>query len=176
MNNLDVYLKSRHDFVNQFQLLYSYKQLGKDDKVNSMLDELYNDLKQEQLFLNTPCRKFVQEVFEHKISLSGSKWTFEIECINDDYYHRNLILSDNILFSIFYIWVNDLGIDFEGIHSHLGLIVEEEFVTLIIKINDVQLDESKIKKCFSSYNTEIISLTNDTSELEFFININELEV
>lgn len=34
MNNLDVYLKSRHDFVNQFQLLYTYKQLGKHEEVD----------------------------------------------------------------------------------------------------------------------------------------------
>lgn len=50
MDDLDVYLKSRHDFVNQFQLLYTYKQLGKESKVNSLIDELYQELKQEQLF------------------------------------------------------------------------------------------------------------------------------
>ena len=41
MNNLDVYLKSRHDFVNQFQLLYTYKQLGKHEEVDLLIDELY---------------------------------------------------------------------------------------------------------------------------------------
>ena len=41
--------------------------------------------------LNAPCRKFVHNVFEYKLSLSGSKWTFEIDNSNIDYYQKNLV-------------------------------------------------------------------------------------
>lgn len=176
MDDLDVYLKSRHDFVNQFQLLYTYKQLGKESKVNSLIDELYQELKQEQLFLNAPCRKFVQEVFSHKISLSGSKWTFEIECNSDEDYQRNLFLSDNILLNIYHKWMNHIVNEIDDLDTHIGLIIEQEFVTLIMSAKGITINENEIKQNFSNYNIEIISYNQEICELEFFININELEV
>ncbi|GGI40225.1 Spo0B domain-containing protein [Mammaliicoccus stepanovicii] len=176
MNNLDVYLKSRHDFVNQFQLLYTYKQLGKVDEMESLLDELYNDLKQEQLFLNAPCRKFVQAVFDYKISVSGFKWTFEIECINDEYYQKNLMISDSILYEIYKIFINHHLYCDDNVQILLRLTVEEEFVTLSISFDHVDVEAKEIYKMFSEYELEIISINEEQCELEFFININELEV
>lgn len=176
MNNLDVYLKSRHDFVNQFQLLYTYKQLGKDDEVNSLLDELYNNLKQEQLFLNAPCRKFVQEVFKHKISTSGSKWTFEIECSYDEYYQKNLELSDSVMLDIYQTLKSFIKEQCDDIQLGLRLTVEKEFVILNIFLNEMNLNDEQLKIMFSEYNVEILSEDDNDKEIEFFININELEV
>lgn len=176
MNNLDVYLKSRHDFVNQFQLLYTYKQLGKDEEVNSLLDELYKDLKQEQLFLNAPCRKFVRDVFEHKISTSGSKWTFEIECSNHNYYQNNLELADNILLEIYQYLKTVIKSQQDDIQIRLCLNVEEEFVILEVFLNETTLSDNQLKTMFSDYNFEILSGNDNAKEIEFFININELEV
>lgn len=176
MNNLDVYLKSRHDFVNQFQLLYTYKQLGKHEEVDLLIDELYKNLKQEQLFLNAPCRKFVHNVFEYKLSLSGSKWTFEIDNSNIDYYQKNLERTDNTLANIFndlkYVVINDM----DEKNIHISLTVEEEFVTMLVWLSATNQELNQIEQSFSKYNVEVLSESQNHIELEFFINIKEIEV
>ncbi|WP_241958713.1 Spo0B domain-containing protein, partial [Mammaliicoccus sciuri] len=176
MYNLDVYLKSTHDFVNQLQMLFTYKQLGKHEEVDLLIDELYKNLKQEQLFLNAPRRKFVHNVFEYKLSLSGSKWTFEIDNSNIDYYQKNLERTDNTLTNIFndlkYVVINDM----DEKNIHISLTVEEEFVTMLVWLSATNQDLNQIEQSFSKYNVEVLSESQNHIELEFFINIKEIEV
>ncbi|WP_323704647.1 Spo0B domain-containing protein [Mammaliicoccus sp. Dog046] len=176
MNNLNVYLKSRHDFVNQFQLLYTYKQLGKEDEVSALIEEMYADLKQEQLFLNAPCRKFVQAVFEHKIEISGSKWTFEIEWSSKDYYQTNLKLSDDVLYRIYQILKTEIENQNDDKHVKLALAVEQEYVILGVNLTGYSIDELKLNRIFKGYHYDIVTHDNKEKEIEFLININELEV
>lgn len=108
--------------------------------------------------------------------MSGSKWTFEIECNSDEDYQRNLFLSDNILLNIYHKWMNHIVNEIDDLDTHIGLIIEQEFVTLIISAKGITINENEIKQIFSNYNIEIISYNQEICELEFFININELEV
>jgi len=137
---------------------------------------LYKNLKQEQLFLNAPCRKFVHNVFEYKLSLSGSKWTFEIDNSNIDYYQKNLERTDDILTNIF----NDLKAvvinDMDEKNIHISFTVEEEFVTMLVCLSPTNKDFNQIEQSFSKYNVEILSESQNHIELEFFINLKEIEV
>lgn len=176
MNNLDVYLKSRHDFVNDFQLLYTYKQLGKEDKVNLIIESMYNQLRNEQVFFNAPCRKFTKIVFEHKILMSGSKWTFEIDGTHQQKYLKNLEKADNILYDIYQKWINFFVQNQEEFHMSISLVVEDEFVSLNILAQNLESIDSKMFNEFDTYNFEILNFDNDVLEIEFFIKLNEQEV
>ncbi|MDT3993645.1 hypothetical protein RPO40_01125, partial [Mammaliicoccus fleurettii] len=58
----------------------------------------------------------------------------------------------------------------------LCLNVEEEFVILDVFLNETTLSDNQLKTMFSDYNFEILSGNDNAKEIEFFININELEV
>lgn len=128
------------------------------------------------MFLNAPCRKFVHNVFEYKLSLSGSKWTFEIDNSNIDYYQKNLVKTDDTLTNIF----NDLKAsvinDMDEKNIHISLTVEEEFVTMLVWLSPTNKDFNQIEQSFSKYNGEILSESQNHIELEFFINLQEIEV
>ncbi|OOV37919.1 hypothetical protein BS756_13535 [Staphylococcus sp. MB371] len=59
---------------------------------------------------------------------------------------------------------------------HISLTVEEEFVTMLVWLNPTNKDFNQIEQSFSKYNVEILSESQNHIELEFFINIKEIEV
>ena len=72
--------------------------------------------------------------------------------------------------------MNHIVNEIDELDTHIGLIIEQEFVTLIMSAKGITINENEIKQIFSNYNIEIISYNQEICELEFFININELEV
>ena len=54
--------------------------------------------------------------------------------------------------------------------------MEEEFVTMLIWLSPTNKDFNQIEQSFSKYNVEILSESQNYIELEFFINLQEIEV
>lgn len=59
---------------------------------------------------------------------------------------------------------------------HISLTVEEEFVTMLVWLSPTNKDFNQIEQSFSKYNVEILSESQNHIELEFFINLQEIEV
>ncbi|RIN77833.1 hypothetical protein BU007_11445, partial [Mammaliicoccus sciuri] len=66
--------------------------------------------------------------------------------------------------------------DMDEKNVHISLTVEEEFVTMLVCLSPTNKDFNQIEQSFSKYNVEILSESQNHIELEFFINLKEIEV
>ncbi|GGB04100.1 hypothetical protein ERX37_01615 [Macrococcus hajekii] len=78
MNELDIYLRAKHDISNQLQLLSIYCELGDYTKVNSIVDNWSDKLQREQRFIQLSWSRFVQTVIHYKLT-TEFRFDYQIE-------------------------------------------------------------------------------------------------